>query len=52
VERLRERVADASLEELFLDTYAVSLKHIVKRRRPMHPETLRVWNAIVAGDVR
>lgn len=52
VERLRERVADASLEELFLETYAASLKHIVKRRRPMHPETLRVWNAIVAGDVR
>lgn len=52
VERLRERVADASLEELFVDTYAASLKHIVKRRRPMHPETLRVWNSLVAGDGR
>jgi len=52
VERLRERVAEASLEELFVDAYAASLTHIVKRRRPMHPDTLRVWNAIVTGDGR
>lgn len=52
VESLRERVGSASLEDLFADTYATSLKHLVKRRRPIHPDTLLVWNSIVAGDLR
>lgn len=52
VARLREGAEHASLEELFADTYAASLKHIVKRRRPIHPDTLLVWNSIVAGEGR
>ncbi len=47
---IRARVGEASLGRLFADAYAASLKHIVKRRRPIHPVTLQVWNQIVAGE--
>lgn len=50
VERIREDVGEASLHELFGDAYAASLKHIIRRRRPMHPSTLDVWNHVVVGD--
>lgn len=50
VERIREDVGEATLSELFADAYAASLKHIIKRRRPIHPCTLEVWNRIVMGE--
>jgi len=50
VERLREQVSECSLEELFAEAYAASLRHIIKRRRPIHPATLEVWNRIVASE--
>lgn len=52
VERLRERAEGAGLEETFAHTYAASLRHIVKRRKPIHPITVAVWNTYVAGDGR
>ena len=50
VERIREDVGEATLSELFGDAYAASLKHIIKRRRPIHPSTLEVWNHVVVGE--
>ncbi|MBN2248195.1 MAG: bis(5'-nucleosyl)-tetraphosphatase (symmetrical) YqeK [Coriobacteriia bacterium] len=50
VESIRERVGQCSLPELFADAYASSLRHVIKRRRPIHPVTLTVWNSIVAGE--
>lgn len=49
VERIRERVGDFSMPELFAETYGSALLHLVERRRPIHPVTLEVWNHIVAG---
>lgn len=50
VERIREHVGEATLRELFADAYVASLKHIIKRRRPIHPCTLEVWNQIVMSE--
>lgn len=50
VERLREDVGEATLGELFADAYAASLEHIIRRRRPIHPTTLAVWNRVVMGE--
>lgn len=52
VERLRERAESAGLQETFADAYAASLRHIVRRRKPIHPCTVDVWNTYVAGDGR
>lgn len=49
VERVRQQVEGSSLTELFFEAYAASFKHIIKRRRPIHPATLEVWNRLVAG---
>lgn len=52
VERLRVCAESEALEQAFADTYAASLRHIVKRRKPIHPTTVAVWNTHVAGDGR
>ncbi|MCK8114035.1 bis(5'-nucleosyl)-tetraphosphatase (symmetrical) YqeK [Anaerosoma tenue] len=49
---LRERAESAGLAEAFADAYAASVRHIVKRRKPIHPTTVDVWNTYVAGDGR
>ena len=49
---LRESVGRVSLSQLFADAYAASLARIVDRRRPIHPVTLAVWNALVARERR
>jgi predicted HD superfamily hydrolase involved in NAD metabolism len=52
VEELRSKVGSVSLSELFALGYQHSIMHLVRRRRPIHPETLDVWNSLVAGDPR
>jgi predicted HD superfamily hydrolase involved in NAD metabolism len=52
VEELRSAVGSVSLSELFALGYQHSVMHLVRRRRPIHPETLAVWNDLVAGDPR
>lgn len=52
VESLREAVGTMPLPELFALGYQHSIAHLVSRRRPIHPETVAVWNALVAGDAR
>ena len=52
VDGLREAVGAVSLPELFALGYQLSVMHIVRRRRPLHPDTLDVWNSLVAGGPR
>lgn len=52
VDALREAVGNVSLHDLFALCYSESLVHLVRSRRPIHPDTLAVWNAQVAGVPR
>jgi predicted HD superfamily hydrolase involved in NAD metabolism len=48
VERLREAVARLELDEAFREAYARSVTYLVEARKPIHPETVLVWNTLVA----
>ncbi len=50
VDQLRSAIGAVSLEELFKRAYAHSVAHVVETRRHLHPDTVAVWNANVAGD--
>jgi predicted HD superfamily hydrolase involved in NAD metabolism len=50
VDKLRSSVGRASLDELFEGAYAVSLKHLIRRRKRIHPKSVEVWNALVGRD--
>ena len=52
VVQLREAVGAVSLEELFALGYQQSVMHLVSARKPIHPETVAVWNRFVAGGPR
>ena len=52
VEDLRAAVGVVSLSELFALGYQLSLAHLVRRRKRIHPETLDVWNALVVEERR
>ena len=47
VEKLRAAVGEVSLTELFTRAYARSLRHIIRRRKRLHPAAVEVWNTIV-----
>jgi 2-amino-4-hydroxy-6-hydroxymethyldihydropteridine diphosphokinase len=38
------------LEEVTREILAVRLGHLVKRNRPMQPETVAMWNSMNGGD--
>ncbi|MCL2655764.1 MAG: bis(5'-nucleosyl)-tetraphosphatase (symmetrical) YqeK, partial [Coriobacteriia bacterium] len=44
---LREMVGTVDLDTLFMQAYQRSMAHLVRRRKVMHPDTIRVWNALV-----
>jgi len=44
---LREMVGTVDLDALFMQAYQRSMAHLVRRRKVMHPDTIRVWNALV-----
>ncbi len=44
---LREMVGTVDLDTLFMEAYQRSMLHLVRNRKVMHPETIRVWNALV-----
>ena len=46
VEKLRAAVGEVSLAELFAKAYALSLKHVIRKRKRLHPAAVEVWNAI------
>lgn len=52
VEELRDAVGTIPLDELFALGYQHSVAHLVSTRRRIHPETVAVWNALVAGGKR
>lgn len=52
VEELREVVGQVPLLELFRRAYQQSMLYLITRRRPIHPDTIDVWNGIVAGGRR
>jgi predicted HD superfamily hydrolase involved in NAD metabolism len=52
VEELRAAVGAVSLAELFALGFEVSVRDLVDTRRLIHPDTVVVWNAVVAGDRR
>ena len=52
VDELRAAVGAAPLPELFALGYRLSVMHLVRVRRRIHPETIEVWNALVAGEPR
>lgn len=45
---VREVVGIVGLHTLFARAYEHSVAHIVAKRRPLHPDTVAVWNAHVA----
>lgn len=52
VQALRGAVGSVPLPELFARTYASSVRHLIERRRPVHPVTTEVWNRFVAEAAR
>ena len=51
-DELRTAVGAVPLDELFALAYVASVTYVVAGRRHMHPDTVAVWNALVARDVR
>lgn len=49
VDQLRELVGKVSLEELFLEVYEYWLYLLLSRQKPLHPDTIKVWNAYAKG---
>jgi predicted HD superfamily hydrolase involved in NAD metabolism len=52
VKALRGAVGSVPLRELFARTYAASFRHLIEKRRCVHPVTTDVWNALVAEAKR
>lgn len=50
VEELREAIGVVSLGELFARGYQSSVMHLVRTRRIIHPDTVDVWNDLVARE--
>ncbi|MDO9557146.1 MAG: bis(5'-nucleosyl)-tetraphosphatase (symmetrical) YqeK [Coriobacteriia bacterium] len=50
VDELRDAVGVVTLSELFERAYVVSVRHLIDGRRQIHPATVQVWNALVAGE--
>lgn len=48
VDALREVAGTVSLQDLFAAAYTRSVAHLVEKRKPIHPATVDVWNALVA----
>ncbi len=48
VKALRGAVGSVPLGELFARTYSASFRHLIEKRRWVHPVTIDVWNALVA----
>jgi predicted HD superfamily hydrolase involved in NAD metabolism len=48
VTELREAVGNVGLDDLFAVCYQRSISHLVERRKRLHPDTVAVWNELVA----
>ena len=45
IDELRARVGKATLEELYFETSEYWVFLLFERRKPLHPDTIRIWNA-------
>lgn len=50
VEALRELATSAALCELFAAAYQRSILYLIGNRKRIHPDTVAVWNSLVAGE--
>ena len=47
---LRVIVGKVPLEALFLKSFEMSIEHLLRRHRFIHPDSLAVWNAYVTSE--
>ena len=47
IDELRARVGEATLEELYFETYEYWVFLLFERRKPLHPDTIRIWNSTI-----
>ena len=47
VKRMREMVGTVSLEELYFEGYAATIRSLVERKRFIHPMAFEIWNGLV-----
>lgn len=47
VDSYRQKIGVVSLDELFLDIYRFWTLALVKRGKPLHPDTVAIWNALI-----
>lgn len=45
IDELRAAVGKVPLEELYIQTYEYWVFLLFERRKPLHPDTIRIWNA-------
>ena len=45
IDELRAAVDEVSLEELYYKTYEYWVFLLFERRKALHPDTIRIWNA-------
>ena len=48
IDELRALVGNVDLDELFFETYEYWVFLLFERRKPLHPDTIRIWNAYTA----
>ncbi|MBQ3300621.1 MAG: bis(5'-nucleosyl)-tetraphosphatase (symmetrical) YqeK, partial [Eggerthellaceae bacterium] len=48
IDELRALVGNVDLDELFFSTYEYWVYLLFERRRPLHPDTIRIWNDLTA----
>ena len=46
IDELRSAVGRVSLEELYFQTYEYWTFLLLERKKPLHPDTMRIWNSI------
>lgn len=47
VKRMRKMVGEVSLDELYFEGYAATIRSLVDRKRFIHPMAFDIWNALV-----
>jgi HD superfamily phosphohydrolase YqeK len=47
---LRTIIGKVPLEALFLKSFEMTMDHLIRRHRFIHPDSLEVWNAYIARE--
>ena len=47
IKRMRKMVGEATLEELYFEGYASTIRSLADRRRFIHPMAFEIWNGLV-----